>query len=221
MPPCRTPSTSASRSRCSTRRSTSPPSTSVPPRTRRCPARRPREPSCPATGKITAWTEPADLKLPAPRAGAAGAVAGDGLFLIGGTDGKGPVDTVWKAAVNATTGKLTAWAPNATLTAFDAAGATQPAPRVHAIATVLGQNLFVWGGDDASGPTAKILRGDISTDKATLGQVTRWGSQTAASAAQQDLPAAHEGAFGWVANSNLYYGGGQGSNGEIVWAIPD
>ena len=174
-----------------------------------------------ATGRITAWTESADLKLPAPRAGATVAVAGDGLFLIGGTDGKGAVDTVWKAAVNATTGKLTAWAPNASLTSFDQAGATQPAPRVHAIATVLGQSLFVWGGDDASGPTAQVLRGDISTDKATLGQVTRWGSPTAASAAQQDLPAAHEGAFGWVANSNLYYGGGQGSNGEIVWAIPD
>jgi len=32
----------------------------------------------PATGRITAWTESADLKLPAPRAGAAVAVAGDG-----------------------------------------------------------------------------------------------------------------------------------------------
>jgi N-acetylneuraminic acid mutarotase len=171
-----------------------------------------------ATGKITTWTESTDLKLPAPRAGASVAVASDGIFLVGGTDGKGPVNTVWKSALNATTGKLQAWTPNAPLTSFNASGAAQPAPRVHSVAYVLGQNLFVWGGEDAAGPTPTVLRGDISTDKATLGQVTRWGTS---STAAQNLPAAHKGAFGWVANSNLYYAGGAGSNGEIVWAIPD
>ena len=34
-----------------------------------------------ATGKIAAWTESTDLKLPVPRAGAAVVVAGDGIFL--------------------------------------------------------------------------------------------------------------------------------------------
>jgi len=174
-----------------------------------------------ATGKIAAWTEAADLKLPAPRAGASVVVAGDGVFLIGGTDGKGPVDTVWKATLDTKSGKLKAWAPNASLTSFDAAGAVQPAPRVHAAATLIGQNLFVWGGEDASGPTTQILRGDVSTAKETLGQVTRWARPPASSAAQQDLPAAHAGAFGWVANANLYYAGGEGANGEVVWAIPD
>ena len=171
-----------------------------------------------ATGKITAWTESTDLKLPAPRAGAAVAVAGDGVFLIGGTDGSGATDTVWKAAVNATTGKLKAWVPNASLTSFDAAGAVQPAPRVHALATVSGPYLFVWGGEDAAGPTAQVLRGDVSTVTATLGQVTRWGISNTAG---PNLPAAHKGAFGWVANSNLYYAGGVGSNGEVVWSTPD
>jgi hypothetical protein len=174
-----------------------------------------------ATGKITAWTESTDLKLPAPRAGAAVVVAGDGVFLIGGTDGKGPVDSVWKATLDAKSGKLKPWTPTASLTSFDASGAAQPAPRVHAAATLLGQNLFVWGGEDAAGPTTQILRGDVSTAKETLGQVTRWGSPTAATAAQQDLPAARKGAFGWVANGNLYYAGGEGANGEVVWAIPD
>lgn len=175
----------------------------------------------PATGKIAAWTESTDLKLPAPRAGAAVVVAGDGVFLIGGTDGNGPVDTVWKATLDAKSGKLAAWAPNASLTSFDAAGAVQPAPRVHATATLIGQNLFVWGGEDAAGPTTQILRGDVSTARETLGQVTRWARPPASSAAQQDLPAAHTGAFGWVANSNLYYAGGEGSNGEVVWSTPN
>ena len=174
-----------------------------------------------ATGKIAAWTEATDLKLPAPRAGAAVVVAGDGLFLIGGTDGKGPVATVWKATLDAKSGTLKAWVPNAPLTSFDAAGTAQPAPRVHAVATLLGQDLFVWGGEDAAGPTTLVLRGDVSTAADTLGSVTRWASPTADSAAQQNLPAAHLGAFGWVANSNLYYAGGEGSNGEILWAIPD
>ena len=84
-----------------------------------------------ATGKITTWTESTDLKLPAPRAGASVAVASDGIFLVGGTDGKGPVNTVWKSALNATTGKLQAWTPNAPLTSFNASGPAQPAPRVH------------------------------------------------------------------------------------------
>lgn len=174
-----------------------------------------------ATGTITAWTESTDLKLPAPRAGAAVVVAGDGIFLIGGTDGKGPVDTVWKATFDAKSGKLKAWVPNTSLTSFDAAGAVQPAPRVHATATLIGQNLFVWGGEDAAGPTTQILRGEVSTAKETLGEVTRWARPPAASAAQQNLPAAHTGAFGWVANGNLYYAGGEGANGEVAWAIPD
>jgi len=174
-----------------------------------------------ATGKITAWTESTDLKLPAPRAGAAVVVAGDGVFLIGGMDGKGPVDTAWKATLDAKTGKLKAWAPNASLTSFDAAGAVQPAPRVHAAATLIGQNLFVWGGEDAAGPTTQILRGEVSSAKETLGQVTRWASPAASAAAQQDLPAAHAGAFGWVANGNLYYAGGEGASGSVVWATPD
>ena len=175
----------------------------------------------PASGKIAAWTASTDLKLPAPRAGAAVVVAGDGIFLVGGTDGKGPVDTVWKATVDAKSGALKAWAPNASLTALDASGTAQPAPRVHSAAGLIGQNMFVWGGEDAAGPTTSVLRGEISTAKETLGVVTRWWSPTPASAAQRDLPSAHAGAMGWVANANLYYAGGEGANGEVVWAIPD
>jgi hypothetical protein len=96
-----------------------------------------------------------------------------------------------------------------------------PAPRVPATATLIDQNLFVWGGEDAAGPTTQILRGEVSTAKETLGEVTRWARPPASSAAQQNLPAAHTGAFGWVTNGNLYYAGGEGANGEVVWAIPD
>jgi hypothetical protein len=96
-----------------------------------------------------------------------------------------------------------------------------PAPRVPATATLIDQNLFVWGGEDAAGPTTQILHGEVATAKETLGEVTRWARPPASSAAQQNLPAAHTGAFGWVTNGNLYYAGGEGANGEVVWAIPD
>ncbi len=36
--------------------------------------------------------------------------------------------------------------------------------------TLIGQNLFVWGGEDAAGPTTHILRGDVSVAKETLGR---------------------------------------------------
>ncbi len=171
----------------------------------------------PATGKVAAWKESADLKLPAPRAGAAIVVAGDGLILIGGTDGTGPTATVWKATVDTKSGQLQKWATQAPLTQFFQNG-PQPAPRVHASATLAGSHVFVWGGEDPSGPTTAVLQGIVSADKATLNQIVQWGTSNAA---EQNLPAAYKGAFGWVANGTLYYAGGEGAKGHVVWAIPD
>ncbi len=76
----------------------------------------------------------------------------------------------------------------------------------------------MWGGEDESGPTPTVLTGKISADKATAGQLTQWGTSTLA---QQNLPKAYKGAFGWVANGTLYYAGGEGAKGEIRWTTPD
>ena len=170
-----------------------------------------------ASGKVSAWAENATLVLPAPRAGASLVLASDGLILLGGTDGTGPTDTVWKATLSATSGKLGKWAPLQSMVQLYANGAG-PASRVHANATLIGTHLFVWGGEDASGPTPWVLTGLISTDKATAGQIVGW--HTAGSPAE-NVPAAHKGAFGWVANGALYYGGGEGASGQIIWGIPD
>lgn len=164
-----------------------------------------------SSGKVTTWSDSADLKLPAARSDGAVVVTGDGLFLVGGRDAKGPVDTVWKAALNAKTGKLKAWAATGSL----------PAPRAGALATVQGTHLFVYGGDDANGPTQAVLRGEIGVSGDQAGLITGWSTPPAGQATATNLPAAHEGAMAFVSNGTYYYLGGQGSGGAVYWTAPD
>jgi hypothetical protein len=164
-----------------------------------------------ASGKITAWTESTDLKLPAPRAGAAVVVSGDGLFLVGGRDASGPVATAWKAPLNTKTGTLKAWVATGSL----------PAPRANATAVLQGTHLFVYGGDDASGPAAAVLRGEIGIAGDEAGMVTGWSTPTEEAAAQTNLPQARKGAMGFVSSGIFYYAGGEGGAGELYWTTPD
>jgi hypothetical protein len=164
-----------------------------------------------ASGKITAWTEVADLKLPAPRANAGVVVTGDGVFLVGGRDASGPVDTVWRAALNTKTGKLKPWAQTASL----------PAARFGSTVVVQGTHLFVYGGEDASGPTTTVVRGTIAASGDNAGQITGWATPTAEAAATTNLPKAAKGAAGFVSNGVFYYVGGEGGAGELYWTIPD
>ncbi len=163
-----------------------------------------------ATGKITSWTTSDLLKLPETRADAAAVITGDGIFLVGGRNAGGLVDSVWKAPLVSTTGKLAAWKPTAPL----------PAPRADATAVVLGTHVFVYGGEDAAGPTTAVVRGEIGTEGDALGQVTGWSTPTAEGAASINLPAAAKGAMGYVSNGTLYYVGGDGE-GTLYWTAPD
>jgi len=164
-----------------------------------------------ATGKITTWETAANLKLPIPRADATAVISGDGIFLVGGRDATGPITTVWQAPLKSTTGALQPWRENASL----------PAPRVGSTAVIQGTHLFVYGGEDAAGPTGEVLRGEISAEGDTIGQVAGWSSPTEAAAATTNLPQARKGAMGFVSNGILYYVGGEGGAGELFWAIPD
>ena len=164
-----------------------------------------------ASGKITAWTESTDLKLLAPRAEAAVVVSGDGIFLVGGRDVGGPVATVWKAPLNTKTGTLKAWVATGSL----------PAPRANATAVLLGTHLFVYGGDDAGGPAAAVLRGEIGSAGDAAGLVTGWSTPTEAAAATSNLPQARKGAMAFVSNGIFYYVGGEGGAGELYWTSSD
>ena len=74
----------------------------------------------PDSGLVTAWKADDSLKLPAPVANAAVVVAGDGLFLVGGRDAKGPVAEVVRGevgSVGSTLGQITGWSSPVTSSA--------------------------------------------------------------------------------------------------------
>jgi N-acetylneuraminic acid mutarotase len=177
----------------------------------------------PKTGDLGHWI-PADgsaktvpaLTLPDGRIGASFVATADGIILIGGSDANGPTTSVWKSSLDKKGIVLRAWQPQAPLTAFG------DHPRSDAAAILSGNEVFLIGGVDAKGPTAEILRGDLSP--ATSGEasrVARWGTATNASA---NLPAPRTDAAVFTANGALYLAGGTDGTGpknDVWWTTPD
>jgi len=177
------------------------------------------------TGLITAWERIDALELPAARSGAAVTVVSDGIVVLGGgrTD-RSPTTTVWKAKL-AANGELEPWASFIEL----------PEPRSFAAAALVGDSIYVWGGDNASGPAAEALRGDIAVaptvgghsapvvnpdqGDAEIGTIYRWdgGPQ------EGNLPTPRDGAALWSANGTLYVAGGTidgTATSSVLWAAP-
>lgn len=166
----------------------------------------------PATGTLGPWQTADEAKLPlalpAPRTGAAIAVAGDGLFLVGGNDGTGPVSSVWKSTLDAK-GKLTAWQPQADLVR----------PQSDAGAALIGDFLWVYGGRDANGPTGAVQRGELGTVDNHPGTIVRFGVRNG----PPNLPVARTDAATFTVNGAIYLIGGfdgTAPRGELYWAIP-
>jgi hypothetical protein len=150
-----------------------------------------------------------DLKLPVPLSGAVVLAGTDGLFLIGGTDGTRPVNTVYKST-------------------FDKTGAPQkwtqePAqlftPVTDASAAIIGSFVWVYGGTMADGtPTGTVQRGEFGTaDKATT--LVQFGVR----AGSINLPAPRTNIDGFAANGNLYaVGGSDGTTPQrtLYWGVP-
>ena len=166
-----------------------------------------------STAQMGAFKPSDALKLPEARSDAAIVVASDGLILIGGTNGTAPQPTVWKAAVDKN-GNLTAWAPQQAL----------PTGLSATTAAIVGDYLFVYGGQTSSGPTNAVYRGTVSKDTATLGKVTQWATATEQTAARINLPAPRARGAGFTANGGLYLVGGADSSGpqpQMYWTVPD
>jgi N-acetylneuraminic acid mutarotase len=166
------------------------------------------------TGALGEWqtTEQAkvDLALPEARSGAAIVAATDGIFLVGGTNGSGPVNTVLK-------------------TTFDNKGVpskweVQPGvlytPVTDASAAMAGNHLWVYGGTTADGKaTATVQRSEFGTTTADATKIVRFGVKGGGT----DLPAARTNMSGFTANGALYaIGGSDGTTpqGTLYWAIP-
>ena len=167
-----------------------------------------------STGSLGEWqtAEAAklDLKLPAPRSGAVAVAASDGLLLVGGTDGKAPVDTIWKSTFDKT-GAPGKWAEQT---------GKLYTPVTDATAAAIGSFLWVYGGTTADGKaTATVQRAEFGTgaDSTKIVRVGVRGGST-------DLPAPRTDMAGFAANGNLYaVGGSDGAAAQktLYWAVPD
>ena len=135
-------------------------------------------------GNFTAWQ--AGPKLPEARAGAAVAVAGGKLFLLGGTGPNGATNTAWSLQADAA-GVLGAWTP--------VAGLDLPQPRTGAAIASISDGLVLIGGADASGkPT-------LTTWKSTLdakGVPGAWSEQSPIQAAVTGATAVQVGDYLWL-----------------------
>lgn len=162
-----------------------------------------------SSGAVPSWTASDTLELPAPRDGATVAVAGDGLFLVGGRDASGPTATVWKATLD-TTGALQAWKPTTSL----------PAARTLSGAVIEGAFIYVLGGADAKGATDTVFRGDVASSGTNGTAVSRW----AVAGGTAQLPKPRTDASVFTANGTIYViGGSDGSKpqSQLYWAAPD
>ncbi|HEY8438786.1 MAG TPA: hypothetical protein VIK65_09265 [Candidatus Limnocylindrales bacterium] len=166
------------------------------------------------TGSLGKWqtAEEAklDLKLPEPRAGSAIVAGSDGLFLIGGTNGSGPVDTIWKSTFDKKTGAPGKWTPQV---------GKLYAPVTDASAASIGSFIWVYGGTGADNKaTALVQRAELGTG-ADATNVVRVGVRGGST----DLPAPRTNLDGFAANGNVYaVGGSDGSKpqGSLYWAVP-
>jgi hypothetical protein len=164
-----------------------------------------------ATGAVGAFAANDTLKLPEARASAVLVVAGDGLILIGGTNGTAAQGTVWKASLDSA-GKLQPWAPQAPLPVGNEVS--------EASGALVGDFVYIYGGRTVQGPVATVLRGHIGKTTDTLGRVVSWdigGGGT-------NLPAARTRGAGFSANGALYLVGGADEAGpqpQTYWSVPD
>jgi hypothetical protein len=164
-----------------------------------------------ATGAVGAFAANDALKLPEPRSSAVLVAAGDGLILVGGSNGTSAQGTVWKSTLDSA-GKLKAWVPQASLPVGQEVS--------QASGALIGDFVYVYGGRTATGVVGTVLRGHIGTTKETLGQVVSWdigGGGT-------NLPVARARGAGFSANGALYLVGGSddaGPHQQVYWTVPD
>ncbi|MBA2570371.1 MAG: hypothetical protein H0V04_04220 [Chloroflexi bacterium] len=170
-------------------------------------------------GVLTGWQPVEDLGLPASVSDATAVATGAGILLIGGRTADGLVPTVWEARFGeGNPPTLGAWAE---------LGLPLPEPRAEAAAVLVGERLYVMGGEGPGGVTGGVYRlelpdGEPVTDPAS-GQLQGWASPVAGSPGGLPEPRARAAAF--TANGVLYVLGGANADGQpqatTLWTIPD
>jgi hypothetical protein len=164
-------------------------------------------------GTLGDWQEVPELKLPEPRSGSSMVTVGDGLVLLGGSNGTTPTTTVWKVQI-AANGKIGAWTPQSPL--FEA--------NTDGVAVHVGDVIFLIGGTNAEGQVvATVQQGLVGGPQATtedpnaIKALWRVSSQT-------NLPGPRTNLSGFTVNGGIYVQGGSDGTAprtETLWATPD
>lgn len=135
------------------------------------------------------------LQLSDSRYGASAIVAGKSLYVIGGVGAAGYVATIDHATINAD-GSLGTVTPGV----FDVAAQALPAARAFHTSTLIGQRIYVAGGEAMGTPLAPTAIADLTVD----------GDFTTAFTAAASLDTARAGATTHLIGNKLYVLGGEG-----------
>jgi len=177
-----------------------------------------------SNGEITGWV-PADgsnstpkLELPVALSDAATGVSSNGIFVVGGKTADGLSGTLYQSIIEA--GTLQAW---------EEVGALPlPEPRAGAAGTVLGNFLYVLGGDGPNGTSNSAFRltlanGVPASSPSDPNTLQGWAMPTASSSGF--LPQPRTLAASFNNNGSLYVIGGSDANGQPTtsnyWTVPN
>ncbi len=168
-------------------------------------------------GVLTGWEENADLRLPAAVRGASAVAVANGIYLFGGRTAEGLSDRVYHARFAAATPpRLEAWEEVQQL--------PLPEPRADAAVAVVGQLVYLLGGEGPQGITNTNLRLQLTGDGEPATNDADQPLGWAVSSGGQSLPEPRSLASTFTANGALYVIGGQTGNGPastVYWAVPN
>ncbi len=171
-------------------------------------------------GQLQGWEERRELRLPRPVSAASAVTSANGIWLLGGRSGDKRLSaTVYRATMQTgqAAGALGQWEEVAQL--------PLPEPRADAGSVMVGDYIYLLGGESPQGITNGIFRlqlggeGDPATDEGA-GAPRGW----AISQGGQSMPDARSSASTFTANGAIYVVGGRDAQRKATnttyWAVP-
>jgi hypothetical protein len=158
------------------------------------------------------------LTLSAPVSGASAVAAATGVYLFGGHTSDGLSDAVLHSTLSTT-------AP-AVLGAWERLGQLSlPEPRADAAGVIIGETIYIAGGEGPDGATRSVYRLELSAGEPSVDPDTDLPQGWAIAPADQELPEPRADAGSFTANGVLYVLGGRDAAGDpqasALWAVPD
>ncbi|CAN5862325.1 hypothetical protein BH24CHL6_BH24CHL6_09160 [soil metagenome] len=174
-------------------------------------------------GLLTGWEQVDDLALPQPLAELSGVATINGAYVFGGRDAEDALsDAVYHAEFDtATPPQLQPWQERTQL--------PLPEPRADATALVIGNFIYVLGGEGPEGPSNLVFMLGIDFDAqpqvdTRTGQPFGWGVSVGPAEAFA-IPEARTRHASFTNAGAIYVLGGEGPDGALhernLWAVPD